>query len=119
MEERTTLEQTFVTRKEFEAQNRLVDEKFANVITLIEKNLEIVSEKIDHAVDTLTVAINGTNDRIDSLDKRIDSLDKRIDSLDKRISDMHQTMSLWFTVLGLLAVAVPIAVAVIETFVKK
>ena len=112
MEERTTLEQTFVTRKEFEAQNRLVDEKFANVITLIEKNLEIVSEKIDHAVDTLTVAINGTNDRVDSLDKRIDSLDKRI-------SDMHQTMSLWFTVLGLLAVAVPIAVAVIETFVKK
>ncbi len=112
MEERATLEQTYVTRKEFEAQNKLVDEKFANVITLIEKNLEIVSEKIDHAVDTLTVAINGTNDRVDSLDKRIDSLDKRI-------SDMHQTMSLWFTVLGLLAVAVPIAVAVIETFMKK
>lgn len=105
MEERTTLEQTFVTRNEFEAQNRLVDEKFTNVITLIEKNLEIVSEKIDHAVDTLTVAINSTNDRIDSLEKRFD--------------DMRQTMSLWFTVFGLLVVAVPIAVAVVQAFVNK
>ena len=112
MEEKTTLEQTYVTRKEFEAQNKLVDEKFANVITLIEKNLEIVSEKIDHAVDTLTVAINGTNDRIDSLDKRIYSLDKRID-------DIHQTMSLWFTVFGLLVVVVPIAIAVVQSFVNK
>lgn len=105
MEERTTLERTYVTRDEYEANNRLIDEKFNRVLTVIEKNFELTNEKIEHVVDTFTVAINGTNNRIDSLEKRFD--------------DMRQTMSLWFTVFGLLVVAVPIAVAVVQAFVNK
>ena len=98
MEERATVERTYVTKDEYEANNRLVDEKFNRVLTVIEKNFELTNEKIEHVVDTLTVAINDTNRRID---------------------DMHQTQSLWFTVFGVLVVVVPIAVAVVEAFMKK
>ena len=63
MEERATVERTYVTKDEYEANNRLVDEKFNRVLTVIEKNFELTNEKIEHVVDTLTVAINDTNRR--------------------------------------------------------
>ncbi len=102
MSETTTIEQTYVTRKEFdkefEANNRWADEKFSSLMTVIEKNFELTNEKIEHVTDTLTVAINDAN---------------------KRIDDIHQTLTSWLTLFGVLVVIVPIAIEVIKAFVNK
>ena len=74
-----------------------LDEKFQGQIS-------VLNEKIEHAVDTLTVAINGTNTRIDGLEKRID--------------DLHNSHNKWFTVFSVIFGVTAIAVAVIQVFTK-
>ena len=43
----------------------------------------------------------------------------RIDGVDKRIDDLHQSQNKWFTLLGLLITIVPIAIAIIQSILKK
>ena len=66
--------------------------------------IDVLSEKLEHTTDSLTIAI---------LD-----LDKRIDTMDKRIDDIRQTQNLWFSIFGIIATVVPIAVVVIQSFAK-
>ncbi|MBQ7069495.1 MAG: hypothetical protein IJM82_10065 [Synergistaceae bacterium] len=119
----------FVTRELFdtqiqsikdkiEADKKLTDEKFEKFQMILEKNLaeyktmiievngriDVLSEKLEHTTDSLTIAI---------LD-----LDKRIDTMDKRIDDIRQTQNLWFSIFGIIATVVPIAVVVIQSFAK-
>ena len=42
-----------------------------------------------------------------------------MDGMDKRLDDMNKAQNGWFMVLGLLVTAVPIAVAVIQYFIKN
>lgn len=119
----------FVTRELFdtqiqsikdkiEADKKLTDEKFDKFQMILEKNLaeyktmiievngriDVLSEKLEHTTDSLTIAI---------LD-----LDKRIDTMDKRIDDIRQTQNLWFSIFGIIATVVPIAVVVIQSFAR-
>ena len=71
----------------------------------IENNKVYFDEKIEHVTDTLTVAINDTNTRIDDTNKRID--------------DMNASQNKWFMLFGILMTVVPIAVAIIQSFVGK
>ena len=101
-----------------EADKKLTDEKFEKFQMILEKNLaeyktmiievngriDVLSEKLEHTTDSLTIAI---------LD-----LDKRIDTMDKRIDDIRQTQNLWFSIFGIIATVVPIAVVVIQSFAK-
>lgn len=101
-----------------EADKKLTDEKFDKFQMILEKNLaeyktmiievngriDVLSEKLEHTTDSLTIAI---------LD-----LDKRIDTMDKRIDDIRQTQNLWFSIFGIIATVVPIAVVVIQSFAK-
>ena len=94
-----------------EADKKLTDEKFEKFQMILEKNLaeyktmiievngriDVLSEKLEHTTDSLTIAI----------------LD-----LDKRIDDIRQTQNLWFSIFGIIATVVPIAVVVIQSFAK-
>ena len=87
-----------VMMKEVNGRIDVLDEKIEHMA----KNLD---EKIEHVTDTLTVAINGLGERMDGLEKRID--------------DVHQSQALWFTLFGVLVAVVPIAVAVVQSFITK
>ena len=129
MTERTTTELEYVPRELFDmhlqsireranSDKEISDEKFDKFQMILEKNLaeyktmitevngriDVLEEKLEHTTDTLTVAINGVNSRIDSLEKRID--------------DVHQSLSLWLGIMGFLIAVVPIAVAVVQSFIK-
>lgn len=43
----------------------------------------------------------------------------RLDGMEKRIDDMHESQTKWFTLLGLLVAAVPVAVAIIQSLITK
>ena len=71
-----------------------------------------MNERLDHAVDTLTVAINRN-------DVRMDGFDKRLDDMNKRMDDMSQYQQKWFTLLSILVAAVPIAIALLQGVIAK
>ena len=99
MEEKiTALDNKF--EQKFTAMQGDTEKKFAE----IQGQINVLSEKLEHTTDTLTVAIDGVNNRVDELEKRIE--------------DVHHSQSMWFTVLGVLATVVPIAVAVVQIFIK-
>ena len=118
----TAADTEYVTRELFDLQikhieeranldRELTNERMDKLQAVMEKNfatvngrIDVIEEKLEHVTDTLTVAING--------------VDKRIDDLDKRIDDIHQSQTLWFTVFGILIAVVPIAVAVVQSFLK-
>ena len=108
MSETATSETEYVPRELFDMQienikerinsdKELNNERMEKLHAVMEKNFALLDEKIEHVTDTLTTAING---------------------LDKRIDDMHQSQTLWFTVFGILVAVVPIAVAVVQSFIK-
>ena len=108
-------ENEFVRKDVYEADQRalMAEIKLGNAEILkkidqlaIEVNgrIDVLSEKLEHTTDSLTIAI---------LD-----LDKRIDTMDKRIDDIRQTQNLWFSIFGIIATVVPIAVVVIQSFAK-
>lgn len=47
------------------------------------------------------------------------SLGVRMDGFDKRLDDLHQSQNRWFTLLGILVAAVPIAVALVQGFMTR
>ena len=50
---------------------------------------------------------------------RMDGSDKQIYALDKRIDDLHQSQTKWFMLLGLLVAVVPLAIAVVQSFMTR
>ena len=87
-------------------------------------NKEIASLKSDVAevrsdVNELQQNVTEVRGEIRTLNARIDGMDKRMDGMDKRLDDMNKAQNGWFMVLGLLVTAVPIAVAVIQYFIKN
>ena len=49
----------------------------------------------------------------------IHSLCMCIDGIDKRIDDIHQSQNKWFMLLGFLIAAVPVAIAIVQSFIHK
>ena len=82
---------------EFRAMVEKNSAEFKTMIAEVNGRIDVLDEKLEHTTDTLTVAIGG---------------------LEKRMDDMQQSMSLWLTVFGILAAVVPIAVAVVQGFMK-
>ena len=100
-----------LTSEKIDKLQAVIEKNFAelnsSIIRLDEKfqgQINVLNEKIDHTVDTLTVAIDGTNTRIDGLEKRID--------------DLHNSHNKWFTVFSVIFGVTAIAVAVIQVFTK-
>ncbi|MBQ9566238.1 MAG: hypothetical protein IJU98_11695 [Synergistaceae bacterium] len=71
----------------------------------LEGKVKVLEERLDHAVDTLTVAINRN--------------DVRMDGFEKRLDDMKHSQKIWFTLLSILVAVVPIAVALIQSSIAK
>jgi len=78
-------------------------------VSTIKGDIKTLNERLDHTVDTLTVAINAVDARVDGLEKHFD----------KRFDDMSQYQNKWFTLLGILVAVVPIAVALIQNAIAK
>ncbi len=71
----------------------------------LEGKVKVLEERLDHAVDTLTMAINRN--------------DVRMDGFEKRLDDMKHSQNIWFTLLSILVAVVPIAVALIQSSIAK
>ncbi len=54
---------------------------------------------------------------VNDLKGDIKVMNTKIESLDKRLDDATKSQNSWFMVLGFLAAAVPIAVAIVQHFV--
>ena len=70
---------------------KAMDERFTG-------SIKVLQEQLNHAVDTLTVAINRN---------------------DTRIEDMHQSQTKWFMLLGVLVAVIPIAFALLQGAITK
>ena len=78
-------------------------------VSEIKSDIRVLNERLDHAVDTLTVAINRVDVRIDDMSK----------SIDTRLDDMHKAQSHNLALWGLVvAVAVPVIQLILQHFWK-
>ena len=81
-------------------------------------NLKSDFAEMRSEVNTLKQELIEVKGEVKTLNARIDGVDKRLDSMDKRLDDMAKTQNGWFMVLGFLVTVVPIAVTVIQYFVR-
>ena len=56
---------------------------------------------------------------ISDLKGEVRTLGTRLDGMDRRIDDIHNSQNKWFTLLGLLITIVPIAIAIIQSIIRK
>ena len=81
-------------------------------------NLKSDFAELRSEVNNLKQDVTEIKGEIKTLNARIDGVDKRLDGMDKRLDDMTKTQNGWFMVLGFLATVVPIAVTVVQYFVR-
>ena len=75
------------------------------------KDIKTLSEK--------TEKIGLLEEKINDTQKSVAALQVAVEHIDKRIDDTKSSQDKWLQILGFLVVVVPIAVAVVEAFVKK
>ena len=78
--------------------NESLNAKIDGVRNELKGDIRVLQEQLNHAVDTLTVAINRN---------------------DTRIEDMHQSQTKWFMLLGVLVAVIPIAFALLQGAITK
>lgn len=112
----------YVSQKIFDLQLKNLNDRADYEKDLTEERLDkfqAVMEKNFAEMKSVIVEMRG---EIKVLDKKIDGTNERIDGLEKRFNDMKEHQNKWFTVFGILfslaAIVAPIAVAIIQKFVK-
>ena len=141
MSEASTAEILYVPRDLFderEEKNQAVaDRNMAEVRAMfaeIRGEMKSLRADMKNEINTVNITLNA---KIDGLDTKIDSVDKKIDmktealedafsmsflGLEKRLDDMKDYQNKWFTLFGILftaaAIIAPVAVALIQKFVK-
>ncbi|MBR2207992.1 MAG: hypothetical protein IJ859_04190 [Synergistaceae bacterium] len=104
----------------------LFDEREAKNRAIMEKNQADIHSEIKSLNIALNAKMDVLNARMDVLDMKIDKVEEKlstaIEGLIDRFDDMKEHQNKWFTLFGILftaaAVVTPIAVAVIQHYLK-
>ncbi|MBR0232908.1 MAG: hypothetical protein IJQ47_02575 [Synergistaceae bacterium] len=86
-----------------------------NRFEVIEKDIAFLKKETSE----LRTDVNMLKTEVRAISVRLDGMDKRFDSIDKRIDDMNQSQNKYFTLLGIMVAVIPIAVAIIQSFLTK
>ena len=86
-----------------------------NRFDIVEKDIAFLKkENIEIRSD-----ISKMKDDISDLKTDVKSLSVRMDGMDKRLDDLNQSQNKYFTLLGIMVAVIPIAVAIIQSFLTK
>ena len=84
-------------------------------ITELKQNTRI----LQNDVSELKSDVKDLRVEVSELKGEVKTLGARLDGMGRRIDDIHESHTKWFTLLGLLITIVPIAIAIIQSILKK
>ena len=84
-------------------------------VSELKSNVRILQNSVSDLKSDIRVLHSEVND----IKSDVRTLDTRIDGTDRRIDDIHQSQNKWFMLLGFLITAVPVAIAIVQSFIHK
>lgn len=118
-----TLTPEYITKGELEMRMGFSDQKTEILISSMKEVLDERLDKMQAIVEKNLAEHRAITSEIRTDIREMQGenrlLSTRLDGLEKRIDDMNANQSKWFTLLGVLVAAVPIAIAIIQNFVMK
>ena len=111
-----------ITRGEFDMRLKRLEENKEYKEELLKLRISGIEQLLEERFAKLEAIIGRDTARqeasLTELRGEVKAINARIDGLDKRVDDLQQTQNRWFTLLGFLVTLVPIAVTLIQKFVK-
>ena len=118
-----TLTPEYITKGELEMRMGFSDQKTEILISSMKEVLDERLDKMQAIVEKNLAEHRAITSEIRTDIREMQGenrlLSTRLDGLEKRIDDMNANQSKWFTLLGVLVAAVPIAIAIIQNFMMK